>query len=580
MPQFQIQGFNYPSYWNTYYGLPGSRQSLNSLAEAGAGWVSLVPHWYTTSLTGSVVRRTEATESDAAVIAAIRQARRNGLSVALKPHVDPQDDEFRGLFRPADVDRWFDTYRAMIVHYARIAEREGVRMMSVGCELDSLDGGRYASQWARVIREVREVFSGELTYASLDSGIEQSPFWDDLDYIGVDAYVELTNGTMPTMTRAIEAWMVPATWWEEAKHGEMGAMAHYQALSEQYGKPILITETGWRNRDGAGADPGDWASESPRDDAEQALGYEAFFRAWSGNTGGADPWMRGTLFWNWDPFNPATNPYDMPIDYTPQGKPAEEVVSGWLNSGNRGRWAFRGSNGIDRLRGGRRDEVLVGYRGNDTLSGRAGDDLLNGGRGRDLLIGGSGQDMASYLGLAEVTVDLGRRGWQDTGMAGWDRLVGIENLAGSLLDDSLFGDNRGNTLYGNLGTDTLEGRGGRDTLHGEGGNDTVTGGAGADVFVLDTPEDGRDIITDFLSGSDRLAVSGLQYGLSREGPLRGRHLAFGTTAPGAATRLIYDGATGRLRYDADGSGSGEAVVVAVLRGAPTLRASDILVLKG
>ncbi|MGC2855349.1 glycoside hydrolase family 113 [Novispirillum sp. DQ9] len=579
MPQFQIQGYNYPSYWNTYYGEPASRESLSDLAETGAGWVSLVPNWYTRDLTGSVVRRTEATESDAHVIAAIRQAHQAGLNVILKPHVDPESGDFRGLFRPRDVERWFSTYRAMIVNYARIAEREGVQAMSIGCELDSLDGARYARQWTRIINDVRAVFSGDLTYASLDSGIEESPFWGQVDTIGVDAYVELTNGTMPTLARAIEAWFVPATWWEAAKHGEGGAIAHYRALSEHYDKPILITETGWRNRDGAGADPGDWATESPRDDAEQALGYQAFFRAWSGNTGGADPWMRGAMFWNWDPFDPATNPYALPVDYTPQGKPALDVVSRWLRSGNQGRWAFQGGDGNDGLRGGRRDEVLVGYRGNDVLVGGAGHDLLNGGRGRDTMNGGAGRDMASYLGVEEVTVDLGRVGWQNTGAGGWDRLVGIEDLAGGLLADHLAGDDRANRLYGNEGSDTLTGRGGRDTLYGEGGNDTLTGGAGADIFVLDNPGGGRDVILDFQSGVDRLALSGLQYGL-RPGMLNGQRLAFGTAAPRPGTRLVYDTASGRLSYDADGSGSGAAVAIAVLKGAPTVRASDLLILKG
>lgn len=580
MAQFQIQGYNYPSYWNTYYGEPASRTSIGALAGTGAGWISLVPHWYTHTLRGSVVRRTDATEDDANVVAAIRQARLAGLNVILKPHVDPDSGEFRGLFNPRNVESWFKTYRSMIVHYARIAEQEGVAAMSIGCELDSLDGGPYAAQWSRIIGEVRAVFSGELTYASLDDGLDESPFWGDLDYIGVDAYVELTNGTMPTLTRSIEAWMVPATWWELEKHGEQGAMAHYQALSEQFGKPILVTETGWRSRDGAAADPGDWATESPRDDAEQVLGYEAFFRAWSGNTGGGDPWVRGVMFWNWDPFDPATNPYASPIDYTPQGKPAEAVVSDWMGSGDRGRWAFRGTDGIDRLTGGNRDEVLVGYRGNDTLVGGGGNDLLNGGRGRDLLDGGSGRDMASYLGLEEATVDLRRRGWQNTLSGGYDRLVGIEDLAGSLLDDRLVGDFRANRLYGNDGNDTLVGSGGRDTLYGEGGNDTVTGGGGADTFVIDTPGGGVDVIRDFRSGTDRLALSGLQYGVTGPAVLHSRHLTYRATAPRAATRLIYQRSSGRLRYDADGAGSGAAVVVAVLRGRPALRASDILVLEG
>ncbi len=71
----------------------------------------------------------------------------------------------------------------------------------------------------------------------------------------------------------------------------------------------------------------------------------------------------------------------------------------------------------------------------------------------------------------------------NTGHAAGDIYVGIENLQGSLFNDTLGGDNNANTLGGLAGNDALDGRGGNDTLGGEAGNDTLVGGAGNDVLV-------------------------------------------------------------------------------------------------
>ncbi|NJO78637.1 MAG: cadherin-like domain-containing protein [Cyanobacteria bacterium RM1_2_2] len=83
-----------------------------------------------------------------------------------------------------------------------------------------------------------------------------------------------------------------------------------------------------------------------------------------------------------------------------------------------------------------------------------------------------------------------------------DTLVNVENLIGSTFADHLIGD---------AGANSIEGGGGDDLIDGGAGNDTITGGAGADRFVL-RGGDGTDTITDFVAGSDQIALSGLTFG--------------------------------------------------------------------
>ncbi|CAM3585636.1 retention module-containing protein [Pseudomonas reidholzensis] len=189
--------------------------------------------------------------------------------------------------------------------------------------------------------------------------------------------------------------------------------------------------------------------------------------------------------------------------------------------------------GHDTLNGAGGHDVLVGGAGNDNLYGDEGDDLLIGGLGTDLLDGGSGIDTASYASAtAAVTVDLGQAGWQNTGGAGLDKLLSIDNLIGSDFNDTLTGDHADNLLAGGRGNDVLNGAGGNDTLIGGLGDDTLTGGSGNDAFVWQKGDSGHDTVTDFTPGSDRLDLSQLLQGENATAASLDDYLHFKVTASG------------------------------------------------
>ena len=150
------------------------------------------------------------------------------------------------------------------------------------------------------------------------------------------------------------------------------------------------------------------------------------------------------------------------------------------------------------------NDIVAGAAGNDQLVGGDGNDLLNGGVGNDLLNGGSGVDTADYgtfiIGgqavpgaTAGVTVNLNLTGAQNTGGAGTDTLVSIENLTGSNFNDTLTGSSANNVLTGRTGNDTLLGGLGNDTLQGDSGNDTLNGGAGIDTASYTTATAGVEV---------------------------------------------------------------------------------------
>jgi Ca2+-binding RTX toxin-like protein len=119
------------------------------------------------------------------------------------------------------------------------------------------------------------------------------------------------------------------------------------------------------------------------------------------------------------------------------------------------------------------DDTLYGTSGADMIFGFAGDDTLKGGGGADVLDGGTGIDSVFY-GDSSVGVSVNlATGHGVGGTADGDSYVSIENVFGSLFNDTITGDGGANQLHGLDGNDSLIGGGGADLLDGGTGIDTV-----------------------------------------------------------------------------------------------------------
>jgi Ca2+-binding RTX toxin-like protein len=110
--------------------------------------------------------------------------------------------------------------------------------------------------------------------------------------------------------------------------------------------------------------------------------------------------------------------------------------------------------------------------GDDQLFGNGGDDLLIVGSGNVLLDGGTGNDTVNFGAagaalLNGVTVSLALQGGAQATGSGNMTLIGIENLSGTGLADTLIGDGGDNALSGSGGNDVLIGGAGNDSLRGD-----------------------------------------------------------------------------------------------------------------
>ncbi|WP_234917006.1 retention module-containing protein [Aeromonas caviae] len=275
----------------------------------------------------------------------------------------------------------------------------------------------------------------------------------------------------------------------------------------------------------------------------------------SGAVGGTVTDNAGSVTFDDTSGNATPNSYEGSFNYTNStttdtAKVYVDVQSGLTLTGSYLDEILIGGSGNDTLNGNAGNDILLGGLGNDTLNGGEGNDLLIGGAGNDTLNGGNGNDTASYFdSAAGVTVTVNGAS-QNTGGAGTDSLSNMENLVGSMFNDSLTGDGNANVLSGLAGNDILSGGGGDDLLIGGTGSDTLTGGAGKDTFKwMAGDAGGTDTIKDFTTGAngDVLDLSELLSGEHADASTLDHYLTF---APGPGS------GKSTLTIDLDGAGSG------------------------
>src|SRR4051812_24531403 len=258
---FQYQGFGALSEWNGQVSSAAALQAMRMMAANGANSIEITPRiWTSTASASTVISDLAKTESDASLTQGINNAHGQGLSVALKPNISTLDGSGgASALAPGDIAAFFASYKAEIVHLAAIAQQTGVEVVAIGNEMSSLSGVQYQSYWNEIISSVRGVYHGELTYAAATDEASKVSFWSQLDAIGVNTYPPLAVSANPTVAELVNAWsLVPTNpYWAAAFNGK-SPVDFLRGLSDQYGKPVLMTEAGYRSIDYGTTITGSW----------------------------------------------------------------------------------------------------------------------------------------------------------------------------------------------------------------------------------------------------------------------------------------------------------------------------------
>lgn len=347
-------------------------------------------------------------------------------------------NEWRGDLNPASRDSWWDNYSAYVIHYAELAENNGVEYLIIGSALRNMEGSVVpgdVDKWVELITNIKAVFSGFIVYAVewsanqtvLQNIVNNATWLYNVDMIGVNAYFELTgqytlltsnlsdestsitlsseeiskfrkntiitimdsNSSETNFIKNIDGNIITLAkqtqnlyttidgakilqynsitpniadiiyGWENGRTGK-SAVDFVTTIADQFGKPVLFSEIGYRSIDGATVFPwfeGNQNSEKHSDvtsfetatNSEIGLDnsnvvldnvnvQEAAFAAYFIKWWNVDWFLGGCITgWTGNPeegFDSASNSNFWDGDYTVQSKPAELVVSTYYASPN------------------------------------------------------------------------------------------------------------------------------------------------------------------------------------------------------------------------------------------------------
>ena len=246
------------------------------------------------------------------------------------------------------VAEFWNTYTHQAVHFARIAQEEGVELYSLGTETDRLfqtrSGGALPNNFGQELRtmvdRVRAVYSGLLTYDMHYDALVTADFygpgsaslWNDLDLdvVGISAWFPLVDAR-PSMVLSVARFQ-----------------ASYERIFQDYlvplaernpGRPIMFLEYGALDTMETPTAPDDTsaayqppvfidANGNGLDDGRetQANIYQALFNTMAQHPGVLngvffwDNWMTSEEIWTHEGFWAGTRAFGI------RGKPAEEVV--------------------------------------------------------------------------------------------------------------------------------------------------------------------------------------------------------------------------------------------------------------
>ncbi len=300
---------------------------LDELASRGVNWIVQTPFGWQREVDQPELRMIRGDqgwwgERDEGIARTTEYARRAGLKTLLKPHVwlfDRDGEVWRGdiaMTSEADWSAWFGGYGDFMLHYAQLAQQLGIEALSVGTELHGTV--HREAEWRALIERVRGVYGGKLTYsANWYREYAEVGFWDALDWIGLQGYFPLSDAEFPSVDQLVDGWAEP--------------VEELAALARATGRPIVFTEIGYKSVPFMAHEPWVWPERrmrvsDPRAFQAQASAYEAFFRAvWP------QDWVAGAYFWKWYP-STAMPRSGGSADFTPQGKPAEDVMARWYRS--------------------------------------------------------------------------------------------------------------------------------------------------------------------------------------------------------------------------------------------------------
>lgn len=308
-PEARIKGLSF-----TAPPQPFPADPMPAVKAVNADWIAVIPYAYTRAGKAHVAFNIDWQwwgERIEGIEFTIKAAHKARLNVMLKPQVYMHGTWVGDLEYSHDEDwqRWEKDYENYILTMAQIAASLEVKLFCIGTEFKKSVEQR-PQFWTQLIRKIRDIYKGQLTYSANWNDYQDVPFWSALDYIGISAYFPLVEDKTPSV-KALQQALQPIT-------------RKIERFACQQNKAVLFTEYGYLSVDGCAHK--NWELEAkisqlPINEQAQANALEALLTEMK-----THDWWAGGFLWKWFPNGQGGEGYNAK-DYTPQGKKAERTLT-------------------------------------------------------------------------------------------------------------------------------------------------------------------------------------------------------------------------------------------------------------
>ena len=295
-----------------------SRDSINhthiqSVINVNSNYVALMPFGFIRDLASPTItfnsQRQWFGETENGLLQYAKSFQKKQLKVMVKPQIWVWRGQFTGLIEMNSEENWKileDSYANFILTYAKSAAKMNADILCIGTELEKFVLNR-PQFWQQLIKKIRAIYKGKLTYAANWDEYKKLSFWNQLDFIGVDAYFPLSEKHTPTVA--------------DFENGWKPHKIEIQQIQKKFKKPILFTEYGYRSVHFNGKQP--WIVDDVEGNINlqaQANGLQAIH-----NQFWKEDWFAGGFVWKWF-HNHEKVGGENNNRFTPQNKPAEKIL--------------------------------------------------------------------------------------------------------------------------------------------------------------------------------------------------------------------------------------------------------------
>jgi len=323
MSSFHLRGgmFLRPDgHWNI--DSPEGFRNLEQIKRLGGGWISVHINEHQDNAATIAPWYYKWTHYPSEIEAAVQKAQQLGLKTIIrlsKPQAweNALDENKEELL---DETGWFANYVNYANKYADMAEEFGIDLFAIGSELDDAFLQGYDNEWTSIINGVRARYNGPLFFTIAGNGFLKNgnsvSFWDQLDYIGINAYFKLTMIDPDTCiyTEAEGSYSPTVQELMDQYNCVMNNIQDFRESANLTDKPVIFGEGGYRSTDGCNMK----IKVPPIDLQEQADCINAML-----SQAPRRSWWKGMNYWKFATINGEGGEFD--ITQTVRGKKAQDV---------------------------------------------------------------------------------------------------------------------------------------------------------------------------------------------------------------------------------------------------------------